>query len=210
MPPPMKPRLLHRWFPVLGLLAVLGAAQAQGERCVSAPGARGACALHGGTRLGGYGPNEADEPAAPLREPAVRAPSLPRAPDHQGHMSPTCASLRDGLRTAPARGTSAATLADLQADYAARCRDDEAQAIARWQQDRQRAAEQRQQLDAEHRAESARSAQAQHQQVAQCGEIRRILARRHERIASLTPGELNDLRRFEAIAAERCPAAPRP
>lgn len=209
MAPRMKHRPHHRRLLSLALLAALGAAQAQSERCTAPPGVRGACALHGGTRMGSYGPHDADEALPALRESAVRLPALARAPDHQGYMSSTCSSLRDGLRTASARGTSAATVADLQADYAVRCRDDEAQAIARWQQDRQRAAEQRQQFDAEHRAEAARHAQAQHQQVAQCGEIRRILARRHERIASLTPGELNDLRRFEAVAAERCPT-PRP
>lgn len=188
----MLPRPPHRCAAALALLA-----------SALAFGPAGAGPLQqGATRLGSYGPVEADEGPPPL---AVAPRPLARAPEHQSFMSPLCASLRDGLRTAPARGTGASTLADLYAEYAQRCRDDEAQALARWQQDRSRSAERRQQQRADQQADMARTEQAQQQQAVQCSEIRRILARRHERLASLTPGELNDLRRFEAIAAERCP-----
>lgn len=181
---------------------------AQSYRC-SGPGGTyfsdRPCPLNGGTRLGSIGP--APEPAANVY---VRPPPLPgRAPEYQRYMSPECASLNDGLRTAHARGISGATQAELRNDFARRCGDNESQARQRWSQEQRQEQRQRHEQREQAHAEASREAAQQQQNVAQCGEMRRIIASKNERLASLTPGEVNDLRRFEGNYAARC-ARPAP
>lgn len=153
------------------------------------------------TRIGGYGP----QPPAVERRYTLPLPPQQRAPEYLKFMSADCASLQDGIRTAPARGLGAAAVAEVRDDYARRCRDDEAQARSRLALEQQRERSERSEREAAE-AESARREQAQaNQSTAQCGEMRRIIASRHQRIASMSAGEVGDLKRFEAAFAERCP-----
>lgn len=196
---------LHRTALIAALaFVVCPAALAQSYRCTGHNGgyyySDRPCQNVGpaSTKLGGYGP--APEPVA--RPRPVQLPS--RAPEYVKYMSSECASLHDGLRTASSRGLTHQTISDLRWDYDRKCRNDETQARNRESQEQQN--DQRQRRDAQ--AQSAEAVQREQAQVqrtgAQCGEMRRIIASKHERIATLSPGEIADLKRFEANFAERC------
>lgn len=198
----------------LRLLAAVAAtfatfsALAQAHRCNGPQGVYYSdrpCSASGSTTLGGYGP--AVEPPPRYERPP---PPVNRAPEHQRYMSGDCASLADGLRTASSRGLSLSTLGDLQRDYQHRCAADEQQARHRLAQEQQREYRSRGEQQAKVSAETRRAEVEQQTTVAQCGEMRRIIANKHERIATLTPGEVNDLKRFEANYAARCGARSTP
>jgi hypothetical protein len=183
-------------------LALALPVHAQSYRCGSGKGAVYSdrpCPSDGSTRLGGYGPVEED---APLRRSVP--PPVSRAPEHLSYMSAECASLNDGLRTAGQRGLSPATQADLRDDYQRRCSANESQARQRWSQEQMRSRQGQREEQRQTKAEAQRE-QVQHQQLmSQCGEMRRIIAAKNERLATLTPGEVGDLRRFEANYSARC------
>ncbi|MFT3818164.1 MAG: hypothetical protein QM750_11120 [Rubrivivax sp.] len=183
------------------LLALALPAQAQSYRCSSGKGmiySDRPCPGDGSTRLGGYGPVEE---AQPVRR-YVPPPS--RAPEHLSYMSAECASLNDGLRTAAQRGLSPATQAELRDDYGRRCAANESQARQRWSQEQLRG-KLGQHQERQQAGQQARQEQVQQQQLmSQCGEMRRIIAAKNERLSTLTAGEVSDLRRFEANYAARC------
>lgn len=195
-------RLLPATLVAFALLAA-APALAQGYRCSSAQGTYYSdrpCPIQGGTRLGSIGP--APEPLQRQHQPYTALPS--RAPDHLSYMSSECASLNDGLRTAGSRGLSPALRSELQYDYQRRCAADESRARQRWSQE-QRSDQVSQREKQAQATAAARREQVQHQQsTAQCGEMRRIISAKNERLASLTEGERSDLRRFEGNYAERC------
>ena len=194
------------WLLVGALLMLALPAQAQSYRCTSAKGpyySERPCPIDGGTKLGGYGPVPEAQPD-PYRRPSPAPMPVPRAPDHLSYMSAECASLNDGVRTAASRGLAASTQADLRNDYARRCSADESLARQRWAQDQQRGSR-GQRDDQRQTSMEARREQAQQQQLSsQCTEMRRIIAAKNERIATLTPGEVSDLRRFESNFTARC------
>lgn len=147
---------------------------------------------------------------SPLRRPVQAADPMPHLPpprptDFLGYMSAECASMHDGLRTAPARGRSISSQAELRAEYQRRCAAEEAQARHRWAYEQRGA--QIKASDQQYRArEEAEEQQARQQQtVEQCLEMRRIITGKNARLAQLTPGEVADLRRFESNYAARCP-----
>lgn len=186
---------------------LLGAApaMAQGYRCSSAQGIHYSdrpCPIQGGTRLGSIGP----VPEVPTRSTYLRqGPSTEtRAPEYLNYLSAECASLSDGLRTAGARGLSPTTRADLQYDYQRRCAADEAQARRRWSQAQRSDQTERHEQEAQAAADTRRQQMQQQQSSAQCGEMRRIISNKNERLATLSAGEVADLRRFEANFADRC------
>lgn len=207
MSPPILParsRLtLTRVLAASAVLLLTAQAGAQGFRCSSVHGpylSDRACAIAGGTRLGSLGPVEADEPPPPR----LPLPSPERAPDYLGHMSADCAGLNDAIRTAPLRGLTEATRGELRADYARRCSADEALARQRFDQDLQRQRQRREQQVMLAAQQAERERGEQQRMVLQCGEMRRILAGKHARFDTLSPGERTDLRHFEAIVTERC------
>lgn len=195
----------------VALVAAASLAQAETYRCTSVTGTYTSsrpCPIQGGTKLGVIGP----APETPPRHTASRHPSLPRpvgrAPEHLTYMSAECASLSDGVRTAPTRGLHPSTIAELRDDYQRRCSSDESQARRRWAQDQQRERSGREQKQAQLQADTQREAAQQQRTFAQCGEMRRIILNKNERLATMTPGEVADLRRFEANFAERCQSRP--
>lgn len=190
-----------------GLLLALAlpTAQAQSYRCSSTKGpyySDRPCPIDGGTRLGSFGP--LPEPAEPRRPALSSTAPMVRAPDHLKYMSAECASLNDGIRTAPSRGLAYDTLSELRDTYNRRCSADEAQARRRLADEasgERRASAQKQ---AQATVETRREESVTRETMAQCAEMRRIIATRNERISTLTPGEVNDLRRFETNYAQRC------
>ncbi len=186
----------------LPLLLLALPAQAQSYRCNTGKGSTYSdrpCAADGSTRLGGFGP--VDE-APPLRRSLPMAAS--RAPEHLSYMSAECASLNDGLRTAGQRGLSPATQYELRDDYQRRCSANESQARQRWSQEQMRSRQDQRDEQRQTKADAQREQAQQQQLMSQCGEMRRIIAAKNERVATLTAGEVGDLRRFEANYTARC------
>lgn len=191
------------WLLALVALVLALPAQAQGYRCSSGKGSVYSdrpCPADGSTRLGGYGPVEE---APPVRRSIAPLPAA-RAPEHLSYMSAECASLNDGLRTAGQRGLSPSTQAELRDDYNRRCSADESQARQRWSQEQMRSRQGQREEQRQTKAEAQREQVQQQQLMSQCGEMRRIIAAKNERLATLTPGEVGDLRRFEANYTARC------
>lgn len=193
------------WWLVPALLVLTLPAQAQSYRCSSAKGpyySDRPCPIDGGTRLGGFGPAPQAEspPAVNYRPPQP----VQRAPEHLSYMSAECASLNDGLRTASSRGLSPSTQSDLRNDYARRCSAEESLARQRWAKDQVKDKLGRREEDRQAAQQARRDQVEQQQTSAQCGEMRRIIAAKNERIATLTPGEVADLRRFETNYTARC------
>lgn len=192
----------------LALLAALPA-HAQTHRCTGPGGTYYSdrpCPAPAGNRIGVIGP--APE-APPPRQTYPRVPPPPAlAPDHQSYMSGECASLNDGLRTAASRGLSPITQQELRRDYQRRCASDEAQARQRLSQE-QRLGRQAQLTEQRQAQQQVQREQVQQQRtVEQCGEMRRIIASKTQRLPTMTPGEVADFRRFESNYNERCPPRP--
>lgn len=191
-------------------LALALSVQAQSYRCSGSKGSTYSdrpCPSDGSTRLGGYGPVEEAPPARRGYAP----PPVARAPEHLSYMSAECASLNDGLRTAGQRGLLPSTQAELRDDYGRRCAADESQARQRWSQEQLRGRMGQRDEQRQTRVEAQREQAQQQQLMSQCGEMRRIIAAKNERLATLTPGEVGDLRRFEANYTARCVTrAPQP
>ena len=208
--PAVRPALPLQRLPLSHLLAVglwlaTTVALAQPYRCSSANGSYYSdrpCPIQGGTQLGNYGP--LPEPRQPVQR--YPTPVAPPAPEHLVHMSATCASLNDGLRTAASRGLSLQAQSELRQDYNRRCLSDEQRARQHWSQQQSTAQLQRREQQQQANEASRRDAAQQQLARSQCGEMRRIITSKNERIATLTPGEVNDLRRFEGNYAARCQA----
>lgn len=145
--------------------------------------------------------------AGPLSEPSRRYEPAPRpvadAPEHHRYMSGRCRALDDAMRTAYQNGTPADVVAGMRREYQRDCRDEESEASVRLSRERREA--QRQRRDGEREAQVAQQAaqEVDARRMQQCTESRRILAAKKAR-TDLTPGEINDLRRFEDNIAARC------
>lgn len=123
----------------------------------------------------------------------------PQAAEVTRYMSPKCASMRDALTPSATRGLSYESVSSLQQAYARECGKDEAQASSRVYQEQ---AEKSRQQGADflaNRKEQERAAQREQQ----CAESRRILTNKKAR-TDLTPGEKDDLARFETNYRARC------
>lgn len=150
----------------------------------------------GGTTLKQYG-------AVPERPvyPTSRRSGDPRPADaHTQYLSADCARISEAIRTGPARGVPYSVVGELRQEYRHKCQDDDREARTQAYQDEKRAREERKALrDAE------RSAKADVvRQSAQCDEMLRALANKRRRVDTLTPGERDDLDRFQARYDERC------
>lgn len=99
-------------------------------------------------------------------------------------MSPKCATLQEGIRTAPNRGLSSATVRELRLTFGRECGDEQSNAL--------RAARQGQ-----------RSQEDIDRYRQQCAEMRLSIHRRKQR-PNPTEGELRDLALFENRYQTRC------
>jgi len=182
-------------------------AEAQIYRCTTASGQRytSAAPCPKPARPPGivyYGPTpEAN------RRPAPPVP-IARATEELAYMSPQCASMKEGMRTAPARGVDARTQAELRRNYHAQCMDDQADAHRQLSEEkrlkRQEAQQERQQVQ-----QQKQLAKADHDKLmSQCAEMRAALRQRQAR-TGMGEGELRDLALFEQRYQSRCQSATR-
>lgn len=124
-------------------------------------------------------------------------------PDYMDYMSGRCRTLRTSIRAASANGSKYEVIAGMQREYRRDCSDEETEASSRYYKEqresrRQRRDDERQQQEALQAGQEQDARRAQ-----QCAESRRILAAKKAR-TDLTPGERNDLRRFEDNITARC------
>lgn len=192
-------RLIALAVVATALLAAPHRASAQGTyRCIvdgRAVISDRPCTPGASTQLRSIGPT--------YREPTSRSQSLPQpapAQEHLKYLNPDCAELSEAIRTAPARGVGYGTVADLNREYQAKCREEDRIA-------RQKHADA--QSDSYRAERAARDAKSQERALSQrereqCHEMLRILHGRRQRAATMTPGEQADLQRFEASYASRC------
>lgn len=111
----------------MGLLATPAAAQTTTYRCVTADGKR----FTSSTPC-----SQARRPQTPIyygpsQPPPVRAlppARLERAPEELTYMSPECATMREGIRTAPARGVDSRTQSELRRNFQELCTEDQSRA----------------------------------------------------------------------------------
>lgn len=131
---------------------------------------------------------------------------IERAGDELGYMSPKCATLQDGIRTAPNRGLSATTIREMRQNFDRECSEERREAM--------NAARKNQQLDEKRRREEQevaqlqklRSVEDQERYRQQCAEMRLSIQRRKQRV-NPTEGELSDLALFEERYQSRCKPA---
>ena len=143
----------------------------------------------------------------------------PEEPPYVQYMSPRCRTLHHSLR---ARTVSSYQVIDgMRREYRRDCEEQESDARQRyyderqdarrhkyddWRDARKQAAEQykseRAEVLAQRREQAGQHARSA-QQSEQCAESFRILATKKAR-TDLTPGEMDDLRRFEQNVATRC------
>lgn len=180
-------------------------AQAQGmHQCTTASGqtwwSRTPCPAgptSASTTLRQYGPVP-DRPSTPVRQ---SAPGLPgRASAHSQYLSAECARIDDAIRTGPSRGVSWTVVRDLRAEYQKKCQDEDVEARQQaWNEEKRARIERKAAREAEQtaRADAARVA-------AQCDEMLLALSAKKRRIDTLTPGERDDLARFQARYDDRC------
>jgi hypothetical protein len=187
--------------------ALPAAAQAQGmHQCTSASGqtwwSRTPCPAgpsSASTTLRQYGP-------VPERSANAVRPVSPglqgRANEHTQYLGAECARIADAIRTGPSRGVSSAVVRDLRAEYQKKCQDEDQEARQKaWNEEKRERTERKAARDAEQtaRADAARVA-------AQCDEMLSALSAKRRRADTLTPGERDDLARFQARYDERCKA----
>lgn len=145
-------------------------------------------------------------PQAPAPRPSVPVP-VARADEELTYMSPRCASMREGIRTAPARGVDHRTQSELLRNYQAECAQEQAEARSQLRAEQQ--AKRREQQDAKRQANADKQlAAADHEKLmSQCAEMRGAIRQRRAR-TGMTEGELRDLALFEQRYEARC-SAPR-
>lgn len=135
--------------------------------------------------------------------PARRSSSVREAPDYQEYMSARCRTLQGSIRSASANGSSYEVIAGMQREYRRDCSDEESEAASRYYKERRESRLQRREEADRLQQEQWAEQEQEDRQARQCAESRRILAAKKAR-ADLTPGERNDLRRFEDNITARC------
>lgn len=187
------------------MACVTPAALAQGmHQCTTASGqtwwSRTPCPAgpsSASTTLRQYGP----VPERPAAVPRPSAPGLPgRANAHTQYLSAECARIADAIRTGPSRGVSSAVVRDLRTEYQQKCQDEDMEARQQaWAEEKRARTERKSAREAEQtaRADAARVS-------AQCDEMLLALSAKRRRMDTLTPGERDDLARFQARYDERC------
>ena len=115
------------------------------------------------------------------------------------YLSPECATLNDGMRSAARQGNYN-TVMDLRREFGRKCGDEMSDAYTQRQQDQMRQIEQRQE---QKRGQEAAQARTQ-AQAEQCTGMRDVIQTRRKREAALNPTEVASLRQLEATYNERC------
>lgn len=145
-----------------------------------------------------YGP----QPTQPQRyEPPVQR--IERAGEEMSYMSPKCATLQDGIRTAPNRGLSPATIRELRQTFERECgaeRRDALRAARKDQREQEKLKEREQEMALQQKQRSQEDIDRYRQQ---CAEMRLSIHRRKQR-PNPTEGELRDLALFEERYQTRC------
>lgn len=126
-----------------------------------------------------------------------------RAGDELKYLSNRCQTMKEGIRTAPNRGLSYATVQELRQNYQRECSEEEmeAQRKAHNDQSAKRSLEREAREENQERELQAKADQDRNRQ--QCAEMRLSIQNRKQR-PNPTEGELKDLERFEQRFQERC------
>lgn len=170
---------------VICFISVASAAKAQMYRCSS-----------------GHGTYLSDRSCTSSSAPlyASPSPSAPQAHEHIKYLSPTCASISEGIRTGPARGVKWDVIQGLHAEYREKCALEDQEARSRVSQEK----------SAQHKeAVSQREARVRLQQdmqaqVARCASMRDVITLKRKREHELNPTEIQALRNLERTYNEQC------
>lgn len=189
---------------VVGLSA--SPVQAQTYSCLSASGKRyqSPTPCPAGGRSQGmvyYGPQQS------LSRPPAAIP-IERATEELTYMSPECASMKEGLRTARARGVDGRTQAELRRNFQQKCSENQAEAYRQLsEENRARRTEAQAEKRQNHEKRTLAAADEQ-KLLSQCAEMRGAIRQRRAR-QGMTEGELRDLALFEERYQNRCVLASR-
>lgn len=155
------------------------------------------CVSNGDSRLGGMGPTES---ARMVRGTPMPTTSMPKAEDHLKYLSSGCASIREAIRTGPARGVHWDVIQGLQEEYRDKCSVEDAQARKQASQDR--ADQQRVQL-AQLDAAAAQRRSA-NDRAERCKAMRDVIGLKRHREATLNAKEVESLRTLEKTYDATC------
>jgi len=191
----------------IALLATPAAAQTATFRCVAPDGKRYSSSVPCSQVRRPQGPVY----YGPTQQPPARAlppARLERAPEELTYMTPECASMREGIRTAPARGVDSRTQAELRRNFQELCSEDLSRAQRElWEE--KRLAQRERQLEQRVATERKTVAKAdQDKLMTQCAEMRGAIRQRRTR-TGMSEGELRDLQLFEQRYETRCISAQR-
>lgn len=145
-----------------------------------------------------YGPQAQPEPRY---QPPVQR--IERAGEELSYMSPKCATLQDGIRTAPNRGLSPNTIRELRQTFERECGDerrDALRAARKDQREQEKLKEREQEMALQQKQRSQEDIDRYRQQ---CAEMRLSIHRRKQR-PNPTEGDLRDLALFEERYQSRC------
>lgn len=151
------------------------------------------------------GPTERPQRSETVRERKYPEPTRYQepAPQYYRYMSPRCRALGDARRSGSS-GVSQESIARMRDEFDRDCRDEETAASVRYYKEQREDRKAREEVQRQQEQAEKESEEQAIRRVRQCAESRRILAAKKAR-ADLTPGELNDLRRFEETVQARCP-----
>lgn len=126
-----------------------------------------------------------------------------RAGEELKYLSPRCQTLKEGIRTAPNRGLSAATVQELRQNFDRDCADENMEAMNKARSDKNVKLSQQKEAQAEDQQREMLAKADQDRIRQQCTEMRLSIQNRKQR-PNPTEGELKDLERFEQRFRERC------
>ncbi len=190
------------------LMAALsaGPVQAQTYSCLSASGKRyqspAPCPTGGRSQgMVYYGP----QPSLP--RPPTAMP-IERATEELTYMSPECALMKEGLRTARARGVDSRTHAELRRNFQQKCQENQAEAYRQLSEEERARRNQAQAEKRQHQEKRTLAAADEQKLLSQCAEMRGAIRQRRAR-QGMSEGELRDLALFEERYQNRCVSASR-
>lgn len=126
-----------------------------------------------------------------------------RAGEELKYLSPRCQTMKEGIRTAPNRGLSHATVQELRQNFERDCGDEDREAMNKARKDHYEKQNQESSARAEDQQRELQAKADQDRNRQQCAEMRLSLQNRKQR-PNPTEGEIKDLERFEQRYQERC------
>lgn len=129
-----------------------------------------------------------------------REPSQERAPEYQKHLSGTCASMLDAIRTAPSRGLKYDVIRDLRNEYEQKCYEEDR--MARRKQYEESGEDSRQKAGSYVAADKAKQELARLQ--TQCNAMRDLLASKRRQLDTMKPGDRANFDTLEKSFNDRC------